>query len=246
MASTDNPKSAFGTEPTRQGASQAESSGMSVLIVSDIKLCQQAFAALLAQEASIAVVGTTDPTKALAIAGELKPEIVLLDMTRHHSLDCVRGFAERWPATKVVAFGIAETDAEIVSLAAAGVTGYVRDDATLAEVVAVLDSAKRDELLCSPRAAATLCSQVALLSRGNNMEVPPALSRRELQIAALIDEGLSNKEIARKLGIQATTVKNHVHNILDKLKVRRRGEAAACLRLALRGHPQGDLGLRAG
>ena len=78
-----------------------------------------------------------------------------------------------------------------------------------------------------------------MLSR-NGQECPRAavLSKRELQIAGLIDRGLSNKEIARRLGIQATTVKNHVHNILDKLNVHRRGEAAACIRTALRAHAQ--------
>jgi len=124
-------------------------------------------------------------------------------------------------------------------LAAAGIAGYVRDDAAAEDVVAVLKSAMRDELLCSPRAAATLCHHVAVLSRDGHGGLPaespaPALSKRELEIGELIDRGLSNKQIARQLGIQVTTVKNHVHNIFDKLKVHRRGEAAACLRTALR------------
>jgi two-component system, NarL family, nitrate/nitrite response regulator NarL len=163
---------------------------------------------------------------------------VLLDVTRHGNLECAKGLAACRPATRVVAFGVSETDDVIVSLAAAGVAGYVRDDAVAGDVVAVLQSAMRDELLCSPRAAATLCHHVAVLSRAGQVSTPAAvLSRRELQIANLIDEGLSNKQIARQLGIQATTVKNHVHNILDKLKVHRRGEAVACLRIALRARP---------
>jgi DNA-binding NarL/FixJ family response regulator len=108
----------------------------------------------------------------------------------------------------------------------------VRDDAAADDVGAILASAMRGEFLCSPRAAATLCHHVALLSRSAHADSSAtSLSKRELQIAGLIDRGLSNKEIARRLGIQAATVKNHVHNILDKLKVHRRGEAAACLRM---------------
>jgi DNA-binding NarL/FixJ family response regulator len=61
------------------------------------------------------------------------------------------------------------------------------------------------------------------------------LSRRELQIAELIDRGLSNKEIGRQLGIEAATVKNHIHNMCEKLKVHRRGEAAARVRAIARG-----------
>jgi len=208
-----------------------------VLVVSDIRLFQESIAVLLGREGGVAIVGAVGPTQAPAIAAELAPDIVLLDMTRPGNLDCAKRLAEQPPPTRVVAFGVGETDAEIVALAAAGVAGYLRNDAAIEDVSAVLASAMRDELLCSPRDAATLCHHVATLSR-NGHEGPRAavLSKRELQIAGLIDRGLSNKEIARRLGIQATTVKNHVHNILDKLGVHRRGEAAACLRTAMRAH----------
>jgi DNA-binding NarL/FixJ family response regulator len=205
-----------------------------VLVVSDTRLFQEAFAALLERECGVAIVGTTSPPQAQAIAAELRPDIVLLDLTRRDNLSYANGLAEQRPAAKVVAFGVAETDAEIVALAAAGITGYVGNDAAAEDVLAVLTSVMRDELLCSPRVAATLCHHVALLSRNDHAGPSrAALSKRELQIAGLIERGLSNKQIARQLGIQATTVKNHVHNILDKLKVHRRGEAAARLRTAL-------------
>jgi len=202
-----------------------------VLVVSDIRLFQEALAALLARECGVDIVGTASPPQAPAIAAELAPDIVVLDVTRHGNLDCAKRLAEPPPSGKVVAFGVVGTDAEVVALATAGVAGYLRHDAAIEDVTAVLASALRDELLCSPRDAATLCHRVATLSR-DGREGPRAavLSKRELQIAGLINRGLSNKEIARRLGIQATTVKNHVHNILDKLNVHRRGEAAACLR----------------
>jgi DNA-binding NarL/FixJ family response regulator len=203
-------------------------------VVSDTRLFQEAFAALLERERGVAIVGTTSPPQAQAIAAELRPDIVLLDLTRRDNLSYANALAEQRPAAKVVAFGVAETDAEIVALAAAGIAGYVGNDAAAEDVLAVLTSVMRDELLCSPRVAATLCHHVALLSRnGHAGPSCAALSKRELQIAGLIERGLSNKQIARQLGIQATTVKNHVHNILDKLKVHRRGEAAARLRTAL-------------
>jgi DNA-binding NarL/FixJ family response regulator len=203
-----------------------------VLVVSSIRLFQEAFATLMERQDGISIVGAASPPQAPAIVDELRPDIVLLDATRQRDLDYAKTLAERRPTAKVVAFGIAETDAEVVSLAEAGISGYVHQDAAAADVAAVLASTMRGELLCSPRAAATLCQHVALLSRNDRGGASPAaLSKRELQIAGLIDRGLSNKEIARRLGIQAATVKNHVHNILDKLKVHRRGEAAACLRV---------------
>jgi DNA-binding NarL/FixJ family response regulator len=208
-----------------------------VLVVSDIRLLREAFAALLERGQGIAIVGTAGPPQAPALAAELKPDVVLLDATRGGNLGCARELAEQHAATKVVAFGVAETDADIVSLASAGVAGYVSEDAAAADMVEVVRSAMRDELVCSPRAAATLCHHVAVLSRGGPLAgadgAPCTLSKREMQIADLIDRGLSNKDIARHLGLQVATVKNHVHNILDKLKVHRRGEAAACLREAL-------------
>jgi DNA-binding NarL/FixJ family response regulator len=228
--------------PVSVAERQGNDGMLRVLVVSSIRLFWEAFATLLGRENGITVVGTASPPQASVVADELRPDVVLFDATRQGDLDYVKALADHQPAPKVVAFGVADTDAEIVRLAAAGVSGYVCNDAAADDVAAVLSSTMRGELLCSPRAAATLCHQVALLSRNGLAEASPsALSRRELQIAGLIDRGLSNKEIARRLGIQAATVKNHVHNILDKLNVRRRGEAAACLRTvpAARSMPAG-------
>jgi DNA-binding NarL/FixJ family response regulator len=210
---------------------QGEHGMVRVLVVSSVRLFREAFAALLGRQPGITVVGAASPPQASQAADELRPDIVLFDATRQGNLDYAKDLSDRRPAPKVVAFGVAEPETEVVTLAAAGISGYVRNDAAADDVAAILASTMRGEFLCSPRAAATLCRQVTLLSRSANSGAPMAsLSKRELQIASLIDRGLSNKEIARKLGIQAATVKNHVHNILDKLKVHRRGEAVACLR----------------
>jgi DNA-binding NarL/FixJ family response regulator len=247
MASANRVRQASDAEPRNNAPPVAQATlpwprtggPLRVLVVSDIRLFQDAFAALLEGQTDICVVGMTNPLQAPAQAAELRPDIVLFDATRADNLGYARTLGDQVPASKVVAFGVAETDAEIVALAAAGIAGYLHDDAAAEDVVAVLKSAMRDELLCSPRAAATLCHRVAVLSRDGHGGPPeqspaPTLSKRELQIGDLIDRGLSNKQIARQLGIQATTVKNHVHNSLDKLKVHRRGEAAASLRTALR------------
>jgi two-component system nitrate/nitrite response regulator NarL len=247
MASANRARQVFDAEPRDDALPVAQATTpwpqtgglLRVLVVSEIRLFQDALAALLGGQTGVRVVGMTNPLQAPAQTAELRPDIVLFDATRPGNLGYARTLADQVPAAKVVAFGVAETDTEIVALAAAGIAGYVRDDAAAEDVVAVLKSAMRDELLCSPRAAATLCHHVAVLSRDGHGGLPAesptaALSKRELEIGDLIDRGLSNKQIARQLGIQVTTVKNHVHNIFDKLKVHRRGEAAACLRTALR------------
>jgi two-component system nitrate/nitrite response regulator NarL len=212
-----------------------------VLVVSQVTLFQHGLALLLAQQEGVQVIGTTGLPQAAVKTAQLGPDVILFDATRPGNLEHAKNLMLQVPAAKVMAFGVAETDSEILALAAAGISGYVRDDASLADVVAAVKSTMRNELLCSPRAAAAFYHQVAVLSRNGAVAASPApLSTRELQIAGLMDRGLSNKQIARHLGIQATTVKNHVHNILDKLNVHRRGEAVARMRADVRPPAAGD------
>ena len=204
-----------------------------ILVVSEVRLCQEGVARALRASCSLQVIGATDPGHAVAHNARLRPQIVLFDATRPSSLETARRLAAAISDTKLVAFGLPESDQEVLAFAAAGIAGYVRQDASAQEVAAALHCVMRDELLCSPRVAASLYHRVAMLSRGGLAREAVTLTRREREIARLIDRGLSNKDIARQLGIEATTVKNHVHNILDKLKVRRRGEAAARIRGSL-------------
>lgn len=119
----------------------------------------------------------------------------------------------------------------MLACAEAGVSGFVSRNGSIHDVVTAVHCAVRNELVCSPRIAALLFSRVAaagskrLVDRDND-----ALIRREHEIVSLIMQGLSNKEISRQLRIQNATVKNHIHNILSKLQVRRRGEVAARIR----------------
>jgi len=118
-----------------------------------------------------------------------------------------------------------------VACAEARIDGYVPHVRALVDVVATMASTARGELRCTPRVAAALLKRV----RSLKVDVGPSqpslhLTSREHEIAELLDGGMSNKEIAHRLGIEAATVKNHVHNIIEKLHVRRRGEAAAAIR----------------
>src|SRR5436853_2470 len=89
----------------------------------------------------------------------------------------------------------------------------------LASLPAVLEGGDRGEAVCSPRVAARLLRRVAALAAGSVGPLRTHLTGRECEVVRLIDDGLSNKEIARGLGIEVATVKNHVHNILEKLQV---------------------------
>jgi two-component system, NarL family, nitrate/nitrite response regulator NarL len=211
-----------------------------VLVVSNVQIVQEGLNAVLSEQDGVEVVGTTDMTRAADRCARLHPDVVLCDARRPKSVEVIKELVASAPETRVVAFGVQESGTEILALAAAGTAGYIRDSARSGDMVRVLERLMCDELPCSARAAASLYRRVAALSRGGadkvvvlRAEVRP-LSRRELQIAHLIDCGLTNKQIGRRLGIEAATVKNHVHNMCEKLKVHRRGEATARLRALLR------------
>ena len=161
---------------------------------------------------------------------DLRPDVVLLDSALPNSLESVRAIRRQAGEVKVVALGLPEFDGAIIQCAEAGVAGYVTREGSRAELVATIRSVARGEALCSPRVAASLLQHVAALAAERPREPPHGLTARELQIVELIDEGLSNKQIAGRLYIEVPTVKSHVHSILEKLGVRRRGEAVARLR----------------
>lgn len=211
-----------------------------VLVVSDVRIVQEGLCAVLGAHDEIDVVSTVDPRHAGDQCARLQPQVVLFDAARRESVEYVKDVITSAPGCKVVAFGVHETDEEILPLAAAGTAGYVRAGVASGDVVGVLERLMRDELPCSARAAASLYREVATLSRrgadrSGQGNAVPRVSRRELQVARLIDRGLTNKQIARALGIEPATVKNHVHNLCEKLRVHRRGAAAARLRAAWRG-----------
>lgn len=215
-----------------------------VLVVSDVRIVQEGLCAVLGAHDEIDVVSTVDVRHAGDQCARLQPQVVLFDAARRESVEYVKDVITSAPRCKVVAFGVHETEDEILSLAAAGTAGYVRAGVASSDVPGVLERVMRDELPCSARAAASLYREVATLSRrgadragveSGQASAVPRVSRRELEVARLIDHGLTNKQIARALGIEPATVKNHVHNLCDKLRVHRRGAAAARLRSAWRG-----------
>lgn len=180
------------------------------------------------------VAQTGDAPATLAEAGRLSPDVILLDVSVEGALALVRSLYEAVPAARVVAFAVDDAaEHQVLACAEAGVAGWISRDATEAEIVDAVLRAARGELICSARTAALLTRRLAALSRER---VAPAaapaaqLTPREAEIGELLSRGLSNKHIARMLGLRLATVKNHVHNILEKLEVRTRGEAGARLR----------------
>jgi len=205
---------------------------LSVAVIARIRLYRDGLADLLADAPGVAVVAAAaSPAEVRERLRREPPDVVLLTAGSDEGPALVRRIVALAPGTAVVVLGIADDDLAVLSLAEAGVSGYVRIDASGEELLAVVRAVSRGEAPCSPQISGALLRRVAALAR---RETPPApdrdLTAREREIVGLIDDGLSNKEIATRLHIEVTTVKNHVHHVLEKLSVRRRGEAAAVVR----------------
>lgn len=199
-----------------------------VLLVAEVRLFREGLARALAAQAEFRQVETAAADEALTILPTRPPSLVLADSAIARNTDLVARAAA--VGVPVVAIAVAEEDeAEVLACAEAGVAGFVARDATLDDLIAALHVALRGDVRCSPRVAALITRRFSILAKSR----PPehlSLTRRESEIVDLLDAGLSNKEIASRLMIETGTVKNHVHNLLEKLHVRSRGQAAAMVR----------------
>ena len=155
--------------------------------------------------------------------------MILVQMGMADGIEAVRALAGELPDTKILVVGVPDGDA--IAWLEAGAAGCVTPEASLEEVITAVHRVQRGEAPSSPRMTAILIDRVqALAAERAARDRDARLTPREEEIIALIDKGLSNRQIAESLCIEQATVKNHVHNILQKLGVDRRGEAAAAVR----------------
>jgi two-component system nitrate/nitrite response regulator NarL len=215
-----------------------------LLILSDIRFLRDGLAEVLGRDPTFRIVGAAaDPAEALVLAREASPDVILIDTTLPGGLAAVRQLCEILPHVRLIALAVAETEAEVIAWAKAGIHGYVPRSAALGDLVGLLLEIMRGEQVCSTRVAAGLLRWIAKGARVESSWPPasssPTLTAREEEVARLIETGLSNKEIARRLKIGLATTKSHVHNVLGKLDLGRRSQVTVWMRQ--RGHAHGDL-----
>jgi len=208
---------------------------MLLVICTDVRLYRDSLGAVLAREYDLEVADTVATAEAcLRAVRDCGADMVLLDAGAPDALDTLARLTRLRPSPRVVVLGLPEDEAAVVTYAEAGVAAYVTRDDSVQGLIEALRAAARGEMRCSSRTAGILLRRVAKLAAEQEARAPVVpevhLTRRELEIATLMDAGLPNKQIAQRLQIQVPTVKNHVHHILDKLDVGRRGEATAALR----------------
>lgn len=202
-----------------------------VVVASNVLLYREGLAASLQRDGRLEVAAAASCSEAFSVALRLAPCALLLDASTEAGLALARRFHAACPSIRLIGFGISEEGGDVIACAEAGLVAFVDRNGTVDELIAAVLGALRGELACSPRVAAMMCDRLASLAVTRS-ETGAPLTRREREVAALIAEGLSNKEIAIDLRIGPATVKNHVHNILEKLNVRRRAAIVSRLREA--------------
>ncbi|MDP9424578.1 MAG: response regulator transcription factor [Actinomycetota bacterium] len=210
--------------------SPPDSEPVRVLIVDDQALIRQALKTLLDLESGIEVVGeAADGIEALELVPGTRPDVALVDvrMPRMDGIELVKRLAEEHPRVAAVILTTFDDDEYVFEGLRAGALGYLLKDTSSGELVSAIEKASRGEVLLGGYVASKVVSELRRVTGGTAKGNPTgALSERELEVLRLVAAGFSNREIARELYITEGTVKNHISNVLRKLDLRDRTQAA--------------------
>jgi DNA-binding NarL/FixJ family response regulator len=211
-----------------------------ILLVDDQPLFREGLATLLSLQAEVTVVGEAEHgQQAVELALQLRPEVVLMDV-RMPVLDGVaatRQLSQACPACRVILLTTFDDDEYVFEGLRAGAVGYLLKDVSLPKLLEAIQATARGETFLQPSVAAKVVAEFTRLTgqvtvpdpageQAANHALAEPLSERELEILRLVAAGGSNREIANQLFIAEGTVKNHISNILGKLGVRDRTQAA--------------------
>jgi two-component system nitrate/nitrite response regulator NarL len=202
-----------------------------VLVVDDHDLFRAGLASLLNAQPGIEVVAQASGGRmGVRLADELQPDVVLMDvrMPDVEGPEATREILEHHPSIRVVALTVVSDDADVAAVVEAGASGFLAKDTAIDSVVLAVRAAADGVAWLSPRAAEVVLGRVRRGTTDEELdtELVEQLSSRELEVLRLIAQGMENAEIARELGISPRTAKNHVSNILSKLGLSSRIQAA--------------------
>jgi DNA-binding NarL/FixJ family response regulator len=201
-----------------------------VLVVDDHALFRHGLVQVLSMASDLAVVGEApDGAEAVERAAELEPDVILMDvrMPALGGIEAARRIRAVQPAVKIVMLTESEEDDDLFAAVRAGAVGYLLKEVAIDEIADAIRSVAAGNALVSPSMTTKLLAEFSVLSRRLEAEHDGrSLTVRELEVLRLIARGMSNKDIAAELVISENTVRNHVRNILEKLEVRSRVEAA--------------------
>jgi DNA-binding NarL/FixJ family response regulator len=197
------------------------------VIVDDHDVFRRGLARLLSEH-DIEVVGqAADGWEALKAVARLAPDVVVMDLSlpRMSGVEAIARITADAPATRVLVLTISVDEVDVTQAILAGASGYLLKDASIDEIVAGVRAAAAGESLISSKVATTLLERVRSTTTAEP-EHQAELSEREIEVMRLVAEGMDNAAIAEVLYISPQTVKNHISNILAKLQMENRIQAA--------------------
>jgi two-component system, NarL family, response regulator LiaR len=201
---------------------------ITVLIVDDHPLVRQGIRAYMETQPDLAVAGdASSGEQAVAMAGETVPDVVIMDlaMPGMDGVEAIRRIKRLSPRTQIVVLTSFHDDRYVFPAVRAGALSYLLKDAGPEELTAAVRRAVAGEAVIHPRVAARLIREVSG-SHGEALNPFTELTEREMEVLRLIAAGLANHEIAERLVVSEKTVKGHVSNILSKLHLADRTQAA--------------------
>ena len=208
---------------------RADGDRLRVLLVDDHDLFRTGLRNLL-EEQGVQVVGeAASGSDALRIVRELAPDVVVMDlnMPGMNGIEATREISAIAPLTRVVVLTISDQDDDVMDAIVAGACGYLVKDSSIEELMRGINAAAIGESLISPPIASKVLQRMRAVTLDQGAETIRAeLSDRELDVLRLIANGKDNSEIAEALHISPKTVKNHISNILMKLQIENRIQAA--------------------
>jgi DNA-binding NarL/FixJ family response regulator len=199
-----------------------------VVIADDHPFYRQGLGLLLRERGIDVVAEVPNGEAAIRAAEELAPDVVVMDLNMPglSGLEATRRLTAQAPATRVLVLSVSAHEADVTEAIIAGASGYVLKDGPVEEVVTAIQAAAAGQLVTSPRVATYLLQRVRDEAGDAARLDGTQLSARELEVLGLMAEGKSNHEIEAALVISASTVRYHISNILTKLRVENRVQAA--------------------
>jgi DNA-binding NarL/FixJ family response regulator len=199
-----------------------------VVVVDDHDLFRTGLMNLLTEQGIHVVGEAATGEAAVKLVRDLAPDVVVMDihMPGISGVDATRELAAVAPRSRVVVLTISEEDGDVVDAVMAGACGYLLKSSSIEELVAGIRAAAAGESLISPQIATKVLQLLRAQSPGHTAPPRAELSERELEVLKLIAIGKDNAEIAKDLFISPKTVKNHISNILMKLQIDNRIQAA--------------------
>ena len=200
-----------------------------VLVVDDQPVFRYGLRTLLEAEGTAEVVGETpETTDVVELVVSTDTDVVVMDSRPSGELgaDTVAALRAVRPDVRVLIFSANDNEDDLLAAVRAGAAGYLRKSLPAAEVLPAVLAVAAGQSLISPDLAARLLDEFAVMSIRDEKDDQPRLTERELEVLGLVSRGLSNRLVAEKLFISENTVKNHIRNILEKLQLHSRTEAA--------------------